>query len=232
MTLDYNISMNEIIFIDKPSGWTSFDVVAKIRSALSKKWGKRIKVGHSGTLDPFATGLLIILTGQETKNQAKYMKLDKEYHATLKLGATSTTGDPEGKITKIVKNGPLAPTKKEVEGVLTSFVGEVSQTPPAFSAVKIDGKRAYKLAREGKEVKLEPRKIKIYTAEIMEYEYPDLKIRVSCSSGTYIRTLAENIGEKLKTGAYLSALRRTKIGDYLVDDAKKVGSIIEEMGKE
>jgi tRNA pseudouridine55 synthase len=215
--------MNEILLIDKPKDWTSFDVVAKIRGVYTKKEGKKVKVGHAGTLDPFATGLLIVLLGQATKDQDSYMKQDKEYEATLRLGKTSTTGDPEGEIKEVSE---LVPDIKDIERVLSEFVGEISQTPPAFSAIKVDGKRAYKLAREGKEVKIEPRKVTIYSIELLSYEYPNLKILVKCSSGTYIRTLGEDIGGSLKCGAYLTDLRRTAIGEYKVSDARPIDFFI------
>lgn len=212
--------MNEILLIDKPADWTSFDVVAKIRSIYSEREGKKVKVGHAGTLDPFATGLLIILVGEATKKQINFMKLDKEYLATLKLGYVSTSGDPEGEIKK--KEGGKEITKEEIEKVLPSFTGEITQTPPAFSAIKINGKRAYELARKGKKVKLKPRKVKIDTIEITDYSWPVLKLKVACSSGTYIRSLAGDIGKKLGCGAYLTGLTRTKIGEYSLDNAQKI----------
>lgn len=210
--------MDNVFLIDKPAGWTSFDVVAKIRGELSKKEGKRVKVGHAGTLDPFATGLLIVLTFDATKKQDEYMKKDKEYEATLKLGYTSTTGDPEGEITP-AESAKREIKEEEINKVLKDFLGETEQTPPIHSAIKVNGQRAYKLARAGKEVKLKPRTIVLYSIEVLDYSYPLLTIRIKCSSGTYIRTLAEDIGEKLGSGAYLTALRRTKIGDFDIKDA-------------
>lgn len=207
----------KIVFIDKPAGWTSFDVVAKIRSFYQKQEGKRIKVGHAGTLDPFATGLLIVLVGAETKNQEKYMKQKKEYTATLCLGATSSTGDPEGSIER--QNDAKEPSEQEAQQALLSFLGEIEQTPPAHSAIKIDGQRAYKLARRGEAVVIPSRKVTIYKLDLISYEFPLVKIRVECSSGTYIRSLAVDIGKKLGTGAYLTELRRTKIGNANVRDA-------------
>lgn len=224
--------MKEIFLVDKPAGWTSFDVVAKIRGALSQKVGRRVKVGHAGTLDPFATGLLIILSGKETKNQDKFMKQDKEYRATLKLGFKSTTGDPEGDITEVVSPGFIKPDKENILETLKGFIGTMMQTPPAFSALKVIGQRAYNLAREGKAVDLEPRKITITGITLLDYKWPFLEVKVSCSSGTYIRSLAEDIGKALGTGAYLTALRRTKIGTFNVDGALKIDNIIKEIGKE
>ena len=211
---------DQIILVDKPAGISSFGVVAKIRRELRDEFGHKIKVGHTGTLDPFATGLLILLSGKMTKKSNEFLKLDKIYEAEMKLGFTSTTGDPEGEITE--KNAKLIPTESEIESTLKIFTGEISQTVPKFSAVKINGERAYKLARSGADFETPTRKVTIYDLEIMSYDYPLLKIRCHVSSGTYIRTLAEDIGETLKTGGYLTALRRTKIGNYRIEDAKKV----------
>lgn len=216
--------MNKILLVDKPADWTSFDVVAKIRGKLRQNDAK-VKVGHAGTLDPFATGLLIVLVGSATKDQDKFMKLDKEYEATLFLGATSTTGDPEGEISP-TSFAVSSISESKIDQTLRKFTGEISQIPPAYSAIKVDGKRAYKLAREGKEVKIEPRKVTIYEIELKKYDFPVLIIRVKCSSGTYVRTLAEEIGKELGYGAYLTALRRTKIGEYNIDDSKRVEEAI------
>ena len=215
--------MDEIILIDKPAGMTSFGVVARVRRVLSERDGKRVKVGHTGTLDPFATGLLIVLAGKATKRSNEFLKLDKEYVAEIKLGETSTTGDPEGEIKETFdeKTGKI-PSSEEVKRALEKFKGEIFQRVPIFSAVKINGERAYKLARKGKEFTPPERKVKIYELEILEYEFPKLKIRAKVSSGTYIRTLGEDIGKELKTGAFLMGLRRTKIDKYRVEDAKKL----------
>lgn len=218
--------MNQVLLIDKPAGWTSFDVVAKIRGAISQKEGKRVKVGHAGTLDPFATGLLIVLVGDATKRQDEFMKLEKEYTASMCLGETSTTGDPEGTIEEIPKSKYQIPNQEEIEKVLRKFTGKIQQTPPAYSAIKVDGQRAYKLARAGKEVKIEPRTITIYQLTITKYEFPELQILVSCSSGTYIRTLAEDIGNALGTGAYLTALKRTQIGGFELKNAQKITDLV------
>ena len=207
-----------IILIDKPAGMTSFGVVARVRRVLSQQADKKkVKVGHTGTLDPFATGLMILVLGKECKNAGIYTKLDKVYEATIILGKTSTTGDPEGELTIIV--GPQ-PSRQEIRNSLSKFVGEITQRPPIYSAVKIGGQRAYKLAREGKLVEIPVRKVTIYSLEMVDYTYPELKIRTNVSSGTYIRTLAVDIGENLGTGAYCSELRRTSISKWNVDDAK------------
>ena len=208
---------DSVILIDKPAGMTSFGVVARVRRVLSRQLGKKAKVGHTGTLDPFATGLMILVTGKECKNAGDYSKLDKIYEATVKLGQNSTTGDPEGEISVV---SDVIPTEDDVKKVLGQFVGNISQTPPIYSAIKIDGQRAYKLARAGKSVEMPSRQIKIYSLELIDYSYPYLTIRANVSSGTYIRTLAEDIGRELKTGAYCEQLRRISIADWLVTDAK------------
>jgi tRNA pseudouridine55 synthase len=210
---------NGIILIDKPSNMTSFGVVARVRRKRSERAGKKIKVGHTGTLDPFATGLMILVIGKETKNAETYSKLDKVYEATIRLGQTSTTGDPEGEITNV---SDARPTELEVVEALQKFKGEIQQTPPAFSAIKIDGQRAYKLARAGEVVEMPSRTVTIHSIELLQYAYPEIRIRAHVSSGTYIRTLAEDIGKALATGAYCTQLRRTKIADWSVDDAKKL----------
>lgn len=215
--------MNKILLIDKDPGWTSHDVVAKVRSYYSQKKEAKVKAGHAGTLDPFASGLLVILLGKETKNQDKYMKLDKEYEADLKLGFTSETGDPEGEIKKTGDSKKIP--KEEIEKILTQFTGEIAQTPPKHSAIKIGGKRAYDLARKGLDFELPERRVNIYEIKIMKYSYPNLSILVKCSSGTYIRSLAIDIGQELGCGAYLTSLRRTKVGKYSVDDAESIDNI-------
>ena len=209
----------KIILIDKPAGMSSFGVVARVRRKLRDELGKKIKVGHTGTLDPFATGLLIILAGKATKKSDEFLKKDKVYEATVKLGETSTTGDIEGEIEKVFDK---VPTLDDIKKACDKLTGEIMQTVPAYSAVKINGERAYKLARKGKEVEMPTRKVTIYELEILDYTYPNLKIRTHVSSGTYIRTLGEDIGKLLGTGAYLTALRRTKIADFDVEAALKL----------
>ncbi len=212
----YHGAMDGLLLINKPAGWTSFDVVAKARGLLSKSAGHKIKVGHSGTLDPFATGLLILLIGKYTKRSDQFLKLDKTYEATLCLGKTSTTGDPEGEITSVNDHQP---THEEVVSTLNTFIGQLSQTPPIFSAIKVDGQRAYKLARAGKAPVMEPRNVTIHSLDLISYDYPKIKIQTSVSSGTYIRSLAVDIGVTLGVGAYLSELRRTKIEGYDLSSA-------------
>lgn len=214
--------MDEILLIDKPAGMTSFGVVARVRRVLSAQVGKKVKVGHTGTLDPFATGLMIIVTGKECKNAGTYTKLDKVYEATFRLGEASTTGDPEGDITK---TSEVVPTRDEVAAALARFTGEIQQRPPIFSAIKINGQRAYKLARSGEEVEIPLRTVTVFSLDLIDYTYPNLRIRAHVSSGTYIRSLAVDIGEALGTGAYCSQLRRTVISKWTVDEAKTLESM-------
>lgn len=208
-----------IILIDKPAEMTSFGVVARVRRVLTQAAQKKVKVGHTGTLDPFATGLMILVVGKECKNAEKYSKLDKVYEATFRLGQISTTGDTEGELTEI---SDRRPTRAQVEAALTQFRGEITQRPPIFSAIKIDGKRAYKLARDGQEVEIPERNITIHSLELVDYSYPELKIRTHVSSGTYIRSLCVDIGKVLETGAYCTALRRTKIAEYDIAEARQL----------
>lgn len=216
----YHVMVDDgIILIDKPAGMTSFGVVARIRRVLSKQAGKKVKVGHTGTLDPFATGLMILTVGKECKNAGTYTKLDKEYEATFRLGQTSSTGDPEGALTDI---SALEPPRERVEKVLNEFTGKILQKPPIFSAIKINGQRAYHLARNGQEVEIPTRQVTVYSLELLDYNYPEVKLRTHVSSGTYIRSLAVDIGETLRTGAYCCQLRRTRIAEWRVEDAKKL----------
>ena len=208
-----------IILIDKPTEMTSFGVVARVRRVLSKAAGKKVKVGHTGTLDPFATGLMILVIGKECKNAGHYTKLDKVYEATIRLGQTSTTGDPEGEVTDI---SYVQPPREEVEAALKQWTGEIQQRPPIFSAIKIDGQRAYKLARDGQEVEIPLRTVSVFSLELVDYTYPELKIRTHVSSGTYIRSLASDIGATLGTGAYCTQLRRTSIAEWDITEAQKL----------
>lgn len=195
---------------------TSFGVVARVRRVLSDQAGKKVKVGHTGTLDPFATGLMVLVVGKETKNAMTLTKLDKVYEATIMLGQRSTTGDTEGEVTAV---SDAVPTKTAVLEAFQAFTGEITQTPPAFSAIKVNGQRAYKLAHKGETVEIPSRQVTVYSLDLVDYTYPELRIRAHVSSGTYIRTLAEDIGTALGTGAYCRELRRTKIADYDISDA-------------
>lgn len=272
--------MQGMLLVDKPAGWTSFDVVNYVRkmarqAALVEMYKvesqksavaldfetfrhstplPKVKVGHTGTLDPFATGLLVLLIGKDyTKRAGELSKLDKTYEVTMRLGETSTTGDPEGTVTPYQSASPNTltvisneseksrqapgilprsfaraqddskrPNLEEVKAAVAQFVGEIEQVPPAFSAIKVNGQRAYKLARAGKEVVIEPRKVTINRLEITEYNYPEVKLIADVSSGTYIRTLVEDLGKALRTGAYTTALRRTCIGKQKLADATEI----------
>jgi tRNA pseudouridine55 synthase len=217
--------MNEdsVLLIDKPAGITSFGVVARVRRVLSQQLGKKAKVGHTGTLDPFATGLMIIVTGKECRNAGDYSKLDKEYEATITLGVTSTTGDPEGELTQISTG---VPSLDAVQAALQQFTGEITQRPPIYSAIKINGRRAYDLARKGEVFEMPERQVTVFSLDLIEYAYPEIKIRVHVSSGTYIRTLAQDIGAVLETGAYCSQLRRTKVAEYKITEALNLDDLM------
>jgi tRNA pseudouridine55 synthase len=217
----------EILLIDKPAGMSSFGVVARVRRVLSAAAGHKVKVGHTGTLDPFATGLLILLVGKGTKRSNEFLKLDKWYEATVRLGATSSTGDIEGEILDTPE--VAVPEAADVERVVKQFIGEIEQRVPAFSAVKINGERAYKLARKGVDVEMPVRKVTIYEIQVLDYTWPELKIRCHVSSGTYIRTLGEDIGAALGVGGYLTALRRTQVGNHKIEDAKELDEWMSEV---
>lgn len=213
--------MDGILLVDKPKGWTSFDVVNYIRrmvqqSSLNTSHKKRFPVGHTGTLDPLATGLLVLLLGSYTKRAPSLTKLDKTYEVMTRLGQTSTTGDDEGE-KKIVSG--RHPSIAEVKLVLSQFIGDSLQTPPAFSAVKINGQRAYHLARQGKIPELAARPIHIDTIVLENYQYPFVSFRTEVSSGTYIRSLVESIGQSLGVGAFMSDLCRTRVGKFELANA-------------
>lgn len=206
----------EILYFDKPLTWTSFDLVNKIRYAIKRDLGiKKPKIGHAGTLDPLATGVLIVCTGKKTKMIEHLQYETKEYVATLMLGETTPSFDMETEVDATFPTEHI--TKELVEKTLKKFLGEIQQIPPAYSAVKVDGKRAYEYARKGKDVELKPKTLVIDEIELLEYAMPVVKIRVVCSKGTYIRALARDIGEALNSGAHLTVLRRTRIGDVTVD---------------
>ena len=207
----------EIIPDFKPYTWTSFQIVNKVRYHLSRKYGiKRFKVGHAGTLDPLATGVLLLCTGKATKRIEELQKHTKEYEAEIMLGATTPSYDMEHPVNATFPYEHI--TKEMVENILAQFIGDIAQRPPLFSACKVDGKRAYDLARKGSDMELEPKQIRIDNIELLEYELPKIKIRVTCGKGTYIRSLARDIGEALQSGAYLTALTRTRVGEYKIDN--------------
>lgn len=223
-----------ILNIYKPAGPTSHDIVNKIRKIIPRsktygtpsrrgRGGAAIKVGHAGTLDPFAEGVLIILIGKATKLQSKFMGMDKIYVTTLRLGAISDTYDKTGKIQKLNHESRIM--NHEIKKVLKTFIGEIEQVPPVYSAIKIKGKKAYELARRGIKPKLKARKVEIYNIKILKYKWPRLDIEVKCGKGTYIRSLANDIGQKLGCGAYLEKLVRTEIGDFNIKNSVKLDKL-------
>lgn len=217
----------EIVAFDKPLGWTSFDIVNRVRGVLCRALGvKKLKVGHAGTLDPLATGVVIVCTGKQTKRIDELMNHDKEYVAVLQLGATTPSYDLEHPVNATYPTGHI--TRELIEEVLPTFKGEQWQVPPVYSAVKINGKRAYEYARKGQQdaVEIKPKLLVIDELELLQFdpELMQLTIRVVCSRGTYIRALARDIGERLQSGAHLIGLRRTRVGDYTVDKCLNVES--------
>ena len=220
----------EVVFFNKPLDWTSFDLVNKFRYRLSRKLNvKKIKVGHAGTLDPKATGVMILCTGRATKRIEEFQGQTKEYIATLKLGATTPSFDLEKDIDATYPTDHI--TREMTEAALRKFVGCIEQVPPAFSACKIDGKRAYEMAREDKEVTLKAKELVIDEIELIDYQLPVVLIRVVCSKGTYIRALARDIGQALDSGAHLIALERTRVGDITLDkclNPEEIDSFLEQ----
>ncbi len=218
----------EIIGINKPLGWTSFDAVKRIRGAIQRRLNvKKFKVGHAGTLDPLATGVLIVCTGRATRNIERLQNGTKEYIATLRLGATTPSFDLE---TEIDEEFPFDHVTEEmVREVLPHFTGHIMQVPPVFSAVKVEGKRAYKYARKGKEVELKAKPLVIEELDMLPSELPELKLRIVCSKGTYIRALTRDIGQALGSGAHLTALCRTRVGDMRLEDCLTVEEAVEKI---
>ncbi len=207
----------EILYVSKPLNWTSFTLVRKLRTRICRNLNiKKLKVGHAGTLDPLATGVMIICTGKKTKLIETFQYQTKEYIATLEVGATTPSFDKETEVDAVFPTDHI--TKELVETKIQEFVGEIQQVPPVYSACKVDGKRAYKYAREGEEVELKPKLLVIDEIELLEYAMPIVKIRVVCSKGTYIRALARDIGLALGSGAHLAALERTRVGDVTLAD--------------
>ena len=216
----------ETLIIDKPLGWTSFDVVKRVRSVLTRRYGlKNMKVGHAGTLDPLATGVMIVVTGRSTKLIEQLQAGVKEYVATIKLGATTPSFDLETEIDATFPTEHI--TRELVEETLGRFKGRIEQVPPAFSACKVDGKRAYELARKGRDVELKPKVLVIDEIELQEFAPDSITVRVVCSKGTYIRALARDIGLALGSGGHLTALRRTRVGECSIDDALNVDQTAE-----
>ncbi len=213
---DVNIESDVLLF-DKPYKCTSFDIVGKVRYLLKKRVGQKVKVGHAGTLDPLATGLLIVCVGKMTKQILTIQAQEKEYTGTFKLGGTTASYDLEHPVDKEFPYEHITP--EMAEEAAKSFLGEIQQVPPVYSAVRLDGKRAYEFAREGKEADLAAKNITIYEFELTRIELPEIDFRIRCSKGTYIRAIARDFGEKLGSGAHLTALRRTRIGAHSVEDA-------------
>lgn len=215
----------EILLIDKPLGWTSFQAVKRLRGALSRRLKiKKFKIGHAGTLDPLATGVMVVCTGRATKQIERLQAGVKEYIATIRLGATTPSYDLETEIDAHFDISHI--TRQKVEAVLETFIGEIEQIPPIFSAVKVDGKRAYSLARKGRSPELKPKHLIIDEIELLEFAPDTITVRVVCSKGTYIRALARDIGEALNSGAHLIALRRTQVGDYRIAECLTIDDAI------
>ena len=226
----WDFEQGEVLAFDKPLHWTSFDLVAKVRYNLCRTLGtKKLKVGHTGTLDPLATGVVIICTGRKTKLIDKLQYDVKEYVATLQLGATTPSYDMEKEVDATYPTEHI--TRELIDSTIPQFLGEQWQVPPVFSAVQINGKRAYEYARKGEEVELKPKLLVIDEIEVLEFDQTQmlLTIRVVCSKGTYIRALARDIGERLNSGAYLKALRRTRVGDTRVEDCWTIERFLEKL---
>jgi tRNA pseudouridine55 synthase len=216
----------EVLYFNKPLTWTSFRLVAKVRHAISRKLNiKKLKVGHAGTLDPLATGVMIVCTGKATKRIEEFQYQTKEYLATIEIGATTPSFDLEKEIDSRFDFSHV--TQPMVEETLKKFLGRIEQVPPAFSACKVDGKRAYEMARKGQDVSLKPKVLVIDEIELLECQLPIVKIRVVCSKGTYIRALARDFGEALNSGAHLTALCRTRIGDIRLEDCLNVDDFVQ-----
>lgn len=216
-----DVERGSVILIDKPAGVSSFGVVAKVRWLLKERLGRKVKVGHTGTLDPFATGLLVLLVGKGTKRAKEFLKLSKEYEAELRLGWISTTGDPEGEIVK-VGGDKLVVGREEILAVMEKFKGEIWQKVPRYSAVKIDGERAYKRARRGEEVEMPMRKVVVSKLELLDFDGEIMRFDCEVSSGTYVRALGEEIGKTLGVGGYLVSLRRLRVGEFKVEEAEEL----------
>ncbi len=226
----WDFAEGEVLAFDKPLHWTSFDLVAKVRYALCRKLGKKkLKVGHTGTLDPLATGVVVICTGKKTKLIDQLQYDVKEYEATLQLGATTPSYDMEKEVDATYPTAHI--TRELIDQTLPLFLGEQWQVPPMFSAVQINGKRAYELARKGETVELKPKLLVIDAIEVLRFdaEKMQLTIRVVCSKGTYIRALARDIGERLRSGAYLTALRRTRVGQINVNDCYTIDQFLDQL---
>ena len=223
----FDFESGELLLVDKPLTWTSFDVVGKIRNSTRIK---KLKVGHAGTLDPLATGLLIVCTGKLTKKVDEYLAEEKEYTGCIQLGATTPSYDLETEINHTYPTEHI--TQSDIIQAAKSFEGEIDQVSPAYSALKVDGERAYHKARRGEEVKIKSRKVQIEVFEIDKIEMPNVYFRIVCSKGTYIRSLAHDLGKKLNSGAHLTELRRTRSGNFKIEDAWQLTDLIEKIKNE
>lgn len=223
-----NFLEGEVLYFDKPLHWTSFQLVKKVLWTIKRHENlKKIKVGHAGTLDPLATGVLVLCTGKATKKIESFQYQTKEYVATLQLGATTPSFDMEHEIDAHYPTEHI--TRELIDEMLKKFIGEIQQVPPVYSAVKVNGKRAFDYARKGKNLELKPKTLKIDEIEVLKFQLPELQIRVVCSKGTYIRALARDIGVALNSGAYLSSLRRTRVGNVKVEQCLQLQDFINEM---
>ena len=218
----FDFVAGEVLLLDKPLQWTSFDVVKKVRGAIRIK-----KVGHAGTLDPLATGLLILCTGKMTKQIDTFQAQEKEYEGTFVLGATTASYDLETEVENVISVDHL--TEKQILEAISQLTGDIMQIPPAHSAIKIDGKRVYESARKGKEVKIDPRPVTVHKFELTRVALPEIDFKIICSKRTYIRSLARDLGEILGVGAYMSALRRTRIGNFKIEDAMPVQTLVDQI---
>jgi tRNA pseudouridine55 synthase len=229
--MDFRFEEGEVLLINKPLKWSSFDVINRFRYFLRKQCGiQKIKVGHAGTLDPLADGLLIVCTGKFTKRIEEFQGQEKEYTGTFKLGATTPSFDLEHDVDHTYETAHITPGM--IQQAAESLTGEIMQLPPVFSAIKIGGKRAYKFARKDKDPELSPRPVHIREFEITRIEMPEVDFRISCSKGTYIRSIARDFGTSLQSGAHLASLRRTRIGEFLLSNAWELEDLMEKIRQE
>jgi len=224
----FDFKGGEILVFDKPLEWTSFDLVQKVRNNLCRKMRiKKLKVGHAGTLDPMATGIMVLCTGKATKKIEELQAGEKEYIATLKLGATTPSFDLETKEDATYDTGHI--TEELFRETVQKFIGTIEQVPPEYSAVKVEGQRAYDLARKGQSVELKPKILVVKEIEVLQFAMPEAKIRIVCGKGTYIRALARDIGQALNSGAYLTGLQRTRVGDFTLEKAQQIDEFLESL---
>jgi len=224
----FDFKGGEILVFDKPLEWTSFDLVQKVRNNLCRKMRiKKLKVGHAGTLDPKATGIMVLCTGKATKRIEELQAGEKEYIATLKLGATTPSFDLETKEDATFDTGHI--TEELFRETVQKFIGTIEQVPPEYSAVKVEGQRAYDLARKGKSVELKPKILVVREIDVLQFAMPEAKLRIVCGKGTYIRALARDIGQALNSGAYLTGLQRTRVGDFTLENAKQIEEFLESL---